>query len=427
MLSIGSGSKRFLQAMLRAFFAGLCCVSLAAGCSSEMTPGVTLSVGRASDATSVSVGSSVSTADTPQRVTSRWPPGVEAVVLTAASGLYVIDAQGIRWAEENEVADGPSTAATLHGPPIASRLDGVALSSDDQLLAYVRAGEELVARSVRDGSIVHRAAVQTNGHTTLRAISSDGMLAALVTVDPQTEAENPGGEVPWTVTVVDLSTGRATVEDSLAEMVRQRIEGGDRCGLTTLHWLLEDKMLIGVGGDPYETYLCDPMADTLVRVPGLDYVWSCTPGGLVLGASAAGPGQAMVWNAEDGFTESIVLDPEWPFAGQGSINADGTALVLMVARSAEAAEHGWQVFRRLGTEWRPASPVAEVDWMYQSPMLLNKDGTKAWTVAPQSTANNETVLLSQDFVSGAWELWFRSEDMDLSWDSFHFVGVVLKD
>ncbi len=373
------------------------------------------------------VGSTFPSTSPTQPITSRWPPGVETVVLSAETGLYVGDAQGVRWAQRNKAADQPSTTVTVRGPQIVSGLDGMALSSNKEFLAYVEDGKEIVVRFIADGSIIRRATVPTEGHTTLRSVSPDGVLAALVTVDPDLQAENLGDKVPWTVTVVDLSSGTSTVEDTLAVLVRERIERGESCGLVCLSWLPEYKLLVGVSGDPYETYLYDPIADRLALVPELEYIWSSTPGGLVLGAGAAEPGEAVVWNGRDGSLEPVILDSEWPHAGQGSLNADGTALVLMVAKSAEWAEYGWQVFRQTGSEWRPAGPVAEVDWMHQPPSLLSGDGSRAWTVVYQSTADNETVLLSHDFTSGAWEEWFGSEDMQADWGPFYFAGIALTD
>ena len=349
-------------------------------------------------------------------------------MLSAETGLYVVDAQGVRWSQQKEAAEQSLTTATVHGRPIVSGLDGLAVSGNHQFVAYVEDGKEIVVCSLADGSIVQRAAVQSGGHTTLRAISPDGILAALVTVDPELEAEKLGDGVPWAVTVVDLSSGTATVEDTLADFVHRRMEAGGRCGLVTLSWLPEYKLLVGVSGDPYETYFYDPIADRLVLVPEIEYVWRSTPEGLVLGARAAEPGQAAIWNGRDGSSEMVTLDSEWPHVGRGSLNADGTAFVLWVAKSDESeAEHGWQVFRRTGSEWRPAGPVAEVDWMHQPPTLLSGDGSRAWTVVYQSTADNETVLLSHDFTTGAWEEWFRSEDMQVDWEPFSFVDIALGD
>jgi len=425
-VSFTENSRNLLRALLLlgALAACLFSATLLAGCSPEVTPAVSSDT----TASSIPVGSSIPATALPQPVTSRWPPGVESVVLSAETGLYVVDAQGVRWSQQKEAAEQSLTTATVHGRPIVSGLDGLAVSGNHQFVAYVEDGKEIVVCSLADGSIVQRAAVQSGGHTTLRAISPDGILAALVTVDPELEAEKLGDGVPWAVTVVDLSSGTATVEDTLADFVHRRMEAGGRCGLVTLSWLPEYKLLVGVSGDPYETYFYDPIADRLVLVPEIEYVWSSTPEGLVLGARAAEPGQAAIWNGRDGSSEMVTLDSEWPHVGRGSLNADGTAFVLWVAKSDESeAEHGWQVFRRTGSEWRPAGPVAEVDWMHQPPTLLSGDGSRAWTVVYQSTADNETVLLSHDFTTGAWEEWFRSEDMQVDWEPFSFVDIALGD
>ena len=52
------------------------------------------------------------------------------------------------------------------------------------------------------------------------------------------------------------------------------------------------------------------------------------------------------------------------------------------------AEHGWQVFRRTGSEWWPAGPVAEVDWMNQPPTLLSGDGSQYFLNLAMITALN---------------------------------------
>ena len=426
-MSSAEHSRNLFRALLPlgTLVVALFSILLVASCSSEAPRTVSSDTARRS----IPVGSTVPVTALPQQpVTSRWPPGVESVVLSSETGLYVVDARGVRWARENEATEQPSTTVTMRGRPIVSGLDGMAVSGNHQFLAYVEDGMEIVVRSIADGSIVQRAAVQSNGHTSLKSISPDGILAALVTVDPQEEAAKPGDEVPWTVTVVDLSSGAATIEDTLADFVRGRMEAGGGCGLVTLSRLPEYKLLVGVSGDPYETYLYDPVADRLMLIPELGYVWSSTPEGLVLGARAAEPGQAAIWNGRDGSSEMVTADSEWPCVGRGSLNADGTAFVLWVSKSDELeAKHGWQVFRRTGSQWRPAGPVAEVDWVHQPPTLLSGDGSRAWTVVYQSTADNETVLLSHDFTTGAWEEWFRSEDMQVDWDPFSFVDIALGD
>jgi hypothetical protein len=65
--------------------------------------------------------------------------------------------------------------------------------------------------------------------------------------------------------------------------------------------------------------------------------------------------------------------------------------------------------------------------MHQPPTLLSSDGNRAWTVVYQSTADNETVLLSHDFATSAWEEWFRSEDMLVDLGSLGFAAIVLED
>lgn len=400
-------------------------------CLAEDGPTVTPSAGHHPDTTqaTVSVESSVSTNVVLEPMTSRWPVGVEAVLLSAQTGLYCVDAQGVRWAQETPVPQ-VSTTVTQRGPRVVSGLDGLAVSRNKEFVAYVEEGGEIVVRRMGDGHEAYRALVEGKGHTTLRAISDDGAMAALVSVDPELEAERPGDQVPWTVIVVDLSAGTATMEDELADVVRRRIteSASGRCGLVTLAWLPEHKLLVGMSGDTYETYLYDPAAGRLVPIPEVAHAWDSTPSGLVLGRGSAAPDQAVVWDARDGSSAPLVLDPGWAHAGAGCLNGDGTALALWVAQSADSgASHGWQVFRRQGSEWRPAGAVAEVDWMNQPPTLLSMDGTRAWTVVNQSTSSNETVLLSHDFTGGAWEEWFGSRDLEVGWAPFSFTAVMVEE
>jgi hypothetical protein len=59
----------------------------------------------------------------------------------------------------------------VRDPLIVSRLDGLVISSNNEFLAHIEDDEEIVVRSIADGSVVRRATVQNEGHTTLRAIS----------------------------------------------------------------------------------------------------------------------------------------------------------------------------------------------------------------------------------------------------------------
>ena len=178
-------------------------------------------------------------------LTSRWPPGIEAVVLSAETGLYVVDSEGVRWAKG--APQRTKTTTTSRGMPVVSGLDGLAVS--ERFVAYVDAGEEIVVRSLADGTVFKRMAIENQGHTTLRSLSDDGTMLALVTVDPELEAQQVEN-MPWTVTVVNLATGTATVADALAAFVEERIadrsSGG--CGLVELHWLPGDTLQVGVSG-----------------------------------------------------------------------------------------------------------------------------------------------------------------------------------
>ncbi len=355
-----------------------------------------------------------------QPITSRWPQGIETVVLTTETGLYVVDAGGVRWAKETQPQ--PKTTSTLRGRPVVSGLAGFVVT--EQFVAYVDAGEEVVVRSLSDGTTVRRVTVSAQGHTTLRSLSSDGTLLALVSVDPQLEARSMGDEVLWTITVVNLVDGTVKIAKALDSLVSQRISDASigRCGLVSLHWLPGDKLLVGMSGKTYETYIYDPKADSLELIPGLQYVWGEAQDGIVLGQNLE-TGQVVVW--QGGKSEKVVPDPAWPRLGSGAIIADGTVLVLAVAKTADwKAPRGWQAFSRVGSEWRPAGPTAEVNWMNQSPSLITGDGSRAWTVVYKSTGENHTVLLSRDFGSGKWEEWFRPEDMQVDLGSLYFAAII---
>lgn len=417
--------------------AGLLAVGVVlAGCSPD-GPATTSSLDRASDNTAVSgeMESAGTTTVAHQPVTSRWPPGVDAVVLAAArGGLWVVDADGVRWGREVP-APKTSTTVTVRGRPVIFGLDGLVVSKNGKFLAYAGSflaegdsEKEVVVRSIRDGTVVKRLAIDCKGHTTLWSLSNDGNLLALVTVDPELEAEKMAEEVPWTVSVVDLASGAVVAEETLAAFVRQRIEdpANGACGLVVLDWLPGDRLLVGVSGRPYETYVYDPATDSMKAIADLQYAWAVGADGLVLGQNLD-TGSTVVW--KDGAFEPLVLDAAWPRAGSGAISADGNALALWVSKTGGGRltdEHGWQVFRRVGSEWRPAGPVAQVDWMNQPPAVVAGHGGMAWTVVYQSTAENATVLLSHDFATGEWQEWFRPEDMQLDLGSFYFAGIVLE-
>jgi hypothetical protein len=357
-------------------------------------------------------------------VTSRWPPGIEAVVLRAETGLYVVGSEGVRWASQTPPR--PNTTTTARGWPVVSGLDGQAVS--ERFVAYVDAGKKIVVRSMADGTTLKRMPFESQGHTSLRALSDDGTLLALVTVNPELEARNSADQVPWTITVVNVASGTATVANALAAFVSERMahpsSGG--CMLVALDWLPGGTLLVGVTGrNHYETYLHDPVTDTMELMPDVQHVGAVGPAGMVLGENFDTGRQLLVWR--DGAVEPVIPDAAWQHAGVGAISADGTALVLWVSKTEGGMitdAHGWQRFVKFGSEWRPSGPAAQVDWMNQPPSVAGGDGRVALGAVYQSTGENHTVLLSHDFETGKWEEWFGPEDLQVDFGSYYFAGII---
>ena len=305
-------------------------------------------------------------------------------------------------------------------------ISAVVLSGDRRLLAYTLPGEGLVVRAVVDGTILRRVPFSLSGSMTMSELSDDGRFVAIIPGTGSVTGER-NNRIPWSLSILDVFSGKQKVALSLATLVKGRLSGSSNpnCGLVGVHWLPGDRLLIGLSGTHYETYIYDPATDALKLIPDLQYVYAVSANGMVLGEDMDA-GLTLVW--QDGIAEPVVPDKAWPRTGMGAISADGTVLALMVAKTGDwGTPHGWQVFKREGSEWRPAGPTAEVDWMNQPPSVVTADGGVAWTVVYQSTSNNHTVLLSHDFGSGKWEEWFRTQDMQVDLDSFHFAGLVPKE
>lgn len=140
-----------------------------------------------------------------------------------------------------------------------------------------------------------------------------------------------------------------------------------------------------VGGRTYQTYLYDPAEDSLTRFP-LDYIqfgWdSVGPSVKVVGVKYGprpdpGPrtngtfpewrSERLVWDA--GVTEPVAFDETWPSGGTGAISQDSSVLMLRVDESTEysgrAEDHGIQVIKRVGSEWRPAASGIGLQWSNQ--------------------------------------------------------------
>ena len=407
---------------------------LLSGCSSASTTNGGLSSATSRQLTSPSASSpspKASPLSTSEPVTSRWPPWLAAAVLNRAGGFSVIGPQGVIFEELRSVPQ-PDTTVTVRGPvPISNEpISGLILSGNQKLLAYVFPEEDLVVRSVGDGKILRRVAFTLTGSTTFRALSDDGRFVVVAPTTGSVLGE-PGGQTPWALTIVDLADGKQTVAASLAALVKTRLSrsSSSDCGLVGVRWLPQDRLLVGLSGHPYETYIYDPATDVLQLVPHLQYVFAVSSDGVVLGEDMEA-GRVIVWH--DGTTEPVVPDKAWPAAGDGTISADGKVLALMMHKAPGKGmltdPHGWQIFTRVGSEWRPAGHMAQINWINQPPGQTSGDGKVAWTIISPSTSQiTQSYLLSHDFKSGNWEEWFRQQDMRTDIGAFSLAALIPSD
>lgn len=390
---------------------------LVTGCTSETGTNATPPTPQKSSATTTggTVGAS-------RPLTTRWPTGLAAIVLSQTGGLSVVGPEGAVF-EETRPFLKDKTTETIVGPAPNKPTYKLVTSGDQKLIAYAFAGEDLIVRSLADGTILRKAPFTLSAAAGLRALSDDGRFLALAPWRGSAMGE-PSNDVPWTLSVFDIVQGKEQVATSLATLVKERLSGSSSpyCGLVGVHWLPGNRLLVGLSGTHYETYIYDPASDALQLIPDLQYVYGVSANGMVLGQDTDAD-RTVVWH--DGTAEPVVPDKVWPRTGSGAISADGTALVLAVGKTAEGkTSRGWQVFKRVNSEWRPAGPAAEANWMNQPPWLVTADGNRAWTVVYQSTSDNHTVLLSRDFGSGKWEEWFRPEDMQVDLGSFYFAALI---
>ena len=92
--------------------------------------------------------STSTTARVSNPVTSRWPTGLEALVVQRTNGFAVVDEKGVRFAV---AASGPKTGAGSGGNPVQRWRADVVVSPNDRYLAYRFGGGDLVVCSVADG------------------------------------------------------------------------------------------------------------------------------------------------------------------------------------------------------------------------------------------------------------------------------------
>ena len=249
-----------------------------------------------------------------------------------------------------------------------------------------------------------------------------------------------------TVTLVDLKTGSRAIPAAIADLVTARTHGD--YWIDGAVWLPgEEAFLLHVSGgtglpaseQTNQSYLYDPLKDTLTRVTGLDELNSsvASRNGAVLGrtsvASSATTGQSdesklVVWQA--GTLSDFVFDPSWP--GQaGAISPDGQSVVLGVG----AGQHGpgptgWQAFRREGEAWRPSSKVWPLGSGQAQVLLLavGADDRTAWGFdfepLPADPAEQHAYLVSLDTVTGMWTDWFQVADLKVAPEEFNILQLI---
>jgi len=371
------------------------------------------------------IPSSSMTQNKPGPTVSRWPAGVAAVLLARTGGFSVITRDGTLVEELHSV---PATTITAVGPSTSSPAYETVLSGNQKLLGYAFAGEDLLVRSLLDGTILKRARFELSGDLGLRALSDDGRYFALAPSHGSAVGD-PTDRTPWALSVLDLGQGRQSVARSLWLIVKERLNSGssESCGLVGAWWLPRDKLLINLSGSRYQTFIYDPATDLLESVPGLERVFSVCSGGIILGVNDS-LGTTLVWH--DGQTETVVPDPAWPLLGAGTIAPDGGSLVLWVGQagpSGGVAKHGWQRFIRKGTEWQAASSVAEMTWMNHPPSRTNAGGSIAWVALEASKQGVSASLVSLDFLSNTWQVWLSPGDLPPDFSPFRVVDIVLLD
>ena len=302
--------------------------------------------------------------------------------------------------------------------------DGVAVSNNQQFVAYVDHAREIVVRSISDGTEVGRVPYQAEGETQLRCVSGDGNHAVLASVPPDLLQGTTGDRLPWRVTVVDVRSGRATIEQPLEDLVKQRTADDPRAQFTlySLDWLSQDRLAVGyVGWWGYEAYAYSLTADAMESIPGVGLISSINGSGTVYGWGVDREGQ--VW---DGSTrEALDLDADSGFARGGAFNSAGDALAIQVM-SPTHEPRGWQLFR-LGQEgWQPSGPVAVNSWTQAAPRALSSDGNVAWTSLEGGASDRYAgaVLLSLDFRTGAWQEWLGPEEFQANLGRYQFEAII---
>jgi len=354
------------------------------------------------------------------------------LVLSTGYALYGVDHSGITWSQEMQTRPGASADPTIESQEMVL-FDGVAVSSNQQFVAYVDHGAEIVVRSIRDGAEVGRVSYHAEGGTQLRCLSSDGDFVALASVPPDLPEGTTGDRLPWRVTIVDMRSGQATTEQPLEDLVKERTADDPEIQFTlySLDWLPGTKLLVHYAGWKSETYRYDPVTGAMESIPGMDWVISVSDGGTVHGSgtvngSATEPQgvEPLVWDGTT--TQTLELAPAPAYALGGAFNSLGDALAIEVM-SPRHEPRGWQVFRLNQGRWEPSGPLAENSWMKAAPRALSDDGAVAFAALEGGLlweSGQHTALLSYDFRTGVWQEWLGPEDLLVDFGEYPFVAII---
>lgn len=364
---------------------------------------------------------SVGASEAAKSAISAWPAGIEFLVLSTGYEVYVVDHDGIRWSQEMQAR--PEDTSLAPSTPF----DGVAVSKNQQFLAYVDHAKEVVVRSISDGAEVGRVPYRAESETQLRCLSSDGNLVALASVSPDLPKGTVGSRLPWKVIILNLHTGETSIEQPLEDLVKERTATNSKAAFTlySLHWLSEGRLLVQYSGSGQTAYVYDIQTDSMVPIPGLSMVSAVGDDDTVYGwgDDPKGP-RPVIWDG--GAIKALELDADSAYAGSGAFNQAGDALVVQVLSSTHQAR-GWQLYRLTEGHWERSGPVSEISWMKAGPRVLSADGTSAYTALEggrQWESGQYAALLSHDFQTGAWQEWLGPEDLLVDFGQYPFVAIV---
>ncbi len=353
---------------------------------------------------------------------SDWPSGIARVVLSTGYELYVVDHDGIRWGQEMQTR--PETTATLVSPAL---LSGVAVSNNQEFVAYVDQARDIVVRSIADGAEISRVPYHAEGETQLRSLSSDGNLVALASVPPDLPEGALGTRLPWRVTIMDMRSGEMTIEQPLEDLAKERTadDPETQFRLYSLDWLPGERLLAGYSGSGQTVYVYDIHTDVLEPLPDVGLISAVSDSGTVYGLSAdAQSSSPVVW---DGLaTQTLELNPGSAYALWGAFDPSGDALAIQVMSSTHQPL-GWQLFRLKEGRWEPSGMLAGNSWMKAAPRTLSDDGTLAFTALEgglQWENGQNAALLSYDFQTGTWQEWLGPEDLLVHFGQYPFVAII---